>query len=828
MNGLAGVLLINKFFKKLKIATSGFNIEYKVVPKKEEKNMQPYKVWLFSDLIEKNKRVFKVPVYQRNYDWSNIQCEKLYSDIMLAYKRDHKHFTGTIVYIVGLNASTLSEVLIIDGQQRLTTIYILLKALYDAADGVSVRIRQEIEEVIFNRNCDEKYKLKLKPIKSDNEQLRLLIKDKIDEMDRNSNIYKNYVTFKNLITDTVNDGFELSEILEGIKKLEMVEIVLDKSQGDEPQKIFESINSTGLELSLADLIRNYLLMDDENQDELYENYWFEIERNVGYRNLDDFVINYLNSKITKSVNKGNAYRLFKEHCEEKGLGHEDVLKVLKQTSKYYGAFIGETDYYSKKVRDYLASFNTIKQTTVLPFIFKVFDDYEAGNINEETLCNILDYLLTYFVRITACEINKNLSKFMKSMYDRVYEGNYNNYYEKFVAFLNDLRANNRMPTDKEFEDALIYKPIYKKPICKFLLSIIENSTKEHIDVSNLTVEHILPQKENAVVWKKEVGEDYSRVYETYLHTIGNLTITGHNSELGTKSFNDKKKIIRDNSKANILNRDVLSAATWNEESILNRANKLSDILISEFNYVDMHSDITEVNELSFNVDSDVDFSNTKPDGFFFVGEYVKVSSWAELLAKFITLAYDLANDIFADLALMDYSIPNANRVYISNDARKLRKAKQINNSIYYESNLSANNIISFIKNLMIRLSLDTEDFSFSLSDVPFSVDDEETWSEGLLPVAKLFFYFVEELINKNKISEEEIENLKIKEYTKSIFKATDYPALANDRSDNMGNSTLKRYRKKALKFNGSDIYVSTQFFDSDRDAIIGWYKSHLI
>ena len=503
--------------------------------------MQPYKVWLFSDLIEKNKRVFKVPVYQRNYDWSNIQCEKLYQDIMLANKRDHKHFTGTIVYIVGLNGSTLNEVLIIDGQQRLATMYILLKALYDAAKGVSVRIENEIEEVMFNRNCDEKYKLKLKPVKSDNEQLVLLIKDKIDDMDRNSNVYKNYITFKNLIANTLETGKELNDILDGIKKLEMVEIVLDKSQGDEPQKIFESINSTGLDLSLADKIRNYLLMDDTNQDELYENYWSVIEKNVGYRNLRDFAINFLNSQISKSVNEKNAYRLFKEHCEENNFTHEDMLKKLRRTSKYYGAFIGENQYYSKKVLNYLTAFNTIKQTTVLPLIFRIFNDFEDKNITEETLCKVLDYLLTYFIRITACEINKNLSKFMKSMYDRVIDGNYENYYEKFVIFLNDLRANDRMPTDKEFEKALIYNPLYKKPICKFVLSVIENSTKEHIDIGNLTIEHILPQKENAAVWRKEVGEDYSRVYETYLHTLGNLTITGHNSELGAKSFNDKKK-----------------------------------------------------------------------------------------------------------------------------------------------------------------------------------------------------------------------------------------------------------------------------------------------
>lgn len=790
--------------------------------------MQPYKVWLFSDLIEKNKRVFKVPVYQRNYDWSNVQCEKLYQDIMIANKRDHKHFTGTIVYIVGLDRSTLNEVLIIDGQQRLTTMYILLKALYDAAKGISVRIEKEIEEVMFNRNCDEKYKLKLKPEKSDNEQLLLLIKDKIDDMDRNSNIYKNYIIFKNLIKSTVASGYELNDILDGIKKLEMVEIVLDKSQGDEPQKIFESINSTGLDLSLADLIRNYLLMDDTNQDEFYENYWSVIEKNVGYLNLGDFVINFLNSQISKSVNSKNAYYLFKKHCEENNLSHEDMLKKLRKTSRYYGAFIGENHYYSKEISNYLKAFYVIKQTTILPFLFRIFSDYEDHNIDETILCKVLDYLLTYLVRITACEINKNLSKFMKSMYDRVIDGNYDNYYEKFVIFLNDLKANDRMPTDREFEDALIHKPLYKKPICKFVLFVIENSIKEYIDINTLIVEHILPQKENAVIWKKEVGDDYNRVYELYLHTLGNLTITGCNSELGTKSFNDKKNIIRDNSKANILNREILLSKKWNETSILNRAKILSNILIKKFDYVEMHSDVSETYELSFNVNSGIDTSNTKPDGFLFLGEYTKVSSWVDLLTKFLNLVYDLDIEILRNLAKKDYSIPYAERVYISNDKRKFRKAKQIDNSgIFFETNLSSMNIISFIKDLLTKMSLDIDDFKFSISEAPFDINDENTWMEELLPVAKLFYNLIEELVNKSKITALEMEKLKTKEYTKLLFKATNYPAVANNRTDNRGDSSHIRYRAKKLHFNGADIYISTQFFESDREAVIEWYKEHL-
>lgn len=281
-------------------------------------------------------------------------------------------------------------------------------------------------------------------------------------------------------------------------------------------------------------------------------------------------------------------------------------------------------------------------------------------------------------------------------------------------------------------------------------------------------------------------------------------------------------------KANILNREVLSADTWTEKSILHRAEILADILIEEFKYIEIHSDTNESTELTFDVNSNFDFSNTKPGEMIFVGEHTKVSSWADLLAKTMNTAFDLDAETITDLATKDYSIPYATRIYISNDERKIRKPKQIDNSgIYFEANLSANGIISFIKDLLAKLQLDTDDFSFSLSEVPFDIDNEDTWVEGLIPVAKLFYNFVENLVEKGLIDSAELENLKTKEYTKNLFQATDYPAIANNRTDNMGNSLQKRYRAKAINFNGTDIYVSTQFFDSDRDAVIDWYRSHL-
>lgn len=678
--------------------------------------MKANKVWLFSDLIEKNKRVFKVPVYQRNYDWTNVQCEKLYSDIIKAWTDDVHHFTGTIVYVEDVNGgSGLNEVLIIDGQQRITTIYILLKALLDLSKGNSDRVESEVTDVMFNRNCDEEYKVKLKPVQTDNNQLMYLIQDKVEKMDRTTNVYKSYITFKKLIQNSLEDGFELKDILFGIKKLEVVEIILDKHQGDMPQKIFESINSTGLDLSLADLIRNYLLMDEDNQDYLYQEYWLDIEKNVGYKNLGDFFINYINSQVTKAVNSKNAYTLFKETCEVNSYSHEDVLKRLKRTSKYYGVFIGENISYSKEIQRLLVSFNMIKQTTVLPFIFNIFDDFEDGKIEEEELINILEYTLTYLIRNTTCESTKNLSKFMKSLYTRAFSECKENCFKKFISFLNNLKANDRMPDDKEFFEALIYKPIYKKSICKYVLSSIENSTKETINTDNLTIEHILPQKENAVLWKKSLGEEYSKVYEVYLHTLGNLTFTGYNSELGTKSFSEKKRIIRENSKATILNKYVLSANDWNEDAILTRAKNLAELVVKKFKYIEIDNDVDEKNNLYYNLTEKIDYRGTKPREFSLIGEYTKVTSWKDLLSKFIILTFNMDKSIYNEFANSDFSIENATRAYITHDNRKLRDGIEIENSgIYYESNLSANNILSFIKSIVLKMNLELDDLNIYL------------------------------------------------------------------------------------------------------------------
>lgn len=674
--------------------------------------MEAYRRWFFSDLIEKNKRVFKVPVYQRHYDWSSVQCEILYKDIIEASKCNIQHFVGTIVYVVDKEeGSGITEVLIIDGQQRITTIYILLKALLDISKGKSSRIETEIEEVMFNRNCyDEKEKLKLKPIKTDNEQLVALIKNKKEILDKNSNIYKTYMTFTKLIEESLESGFGLEEILEGIKKLQIVEIILNKNQGDNPQKIFESINSTGLELSLADLIRNYLLMDVEDQEVLYNKYWLEIEKNVGYKNLMDFFINYINSKVLKSVKNNNAYNIFKEKVETDQVSKREVLKNLTKTSKYYGAFIGKCRIYSDKIQSLLTAFYNIKQTTVLPLLFKILEDYEENRITDEELYKVQEYLLTYVIRKIVCENANNFNNFMKSLHSKVIKKSYENYYERFVSYLNNSRTNYRMPKDNEFYESLVYKPIYKKSVCKYLLTTIENSKKEQLDITSLTIEHILPQKENAAAWKKALGDQYEETYFKYLHTLGNLTITGYNSELTTKSFEEKKKIITENSKANILNKDVLSAEVWNEESILKRSYNLSKIILEKFDYKNTSLVFDDEENNTYTLVDDIYFTNAKLVAFSFLGEKIKVNKWSTLLKEFMENSYYIDSELFKELANKEYKIKKASKIYISNDNSKLRKAVEIGKTgIFFETNLSANNIVTFIKEIVEVMNLEMED-----------------------------------------------------------------------------------------------------------------------
>ncbi len=685
--------------------------------------MIPHRVWLIQDLIEKNKRIFKIPVYQRNYDWTDVQCVKLFDDILSAFNNDKKHFTGSIVYIKGeYSYSGLDEDMVIDGQQRITTIFLLLKAIYDIANDLQeIRRIEELKDYLYNRRCEQEFKLKLKPIKADDAQFKALMENDWDALLPESNIFKNYRLFVKLITKQLNTGLLLGDILQGMKKLEIIEIILEKSQGDDPQTIFESINSTGLDLSLADLVRNYVLMSDERQEYLYEKYWQKLEEILSTENLADYIITFLNFKLSENITQSNAYIKFKELFHNNKYTNESMLTELLHYSKYQALFIGKSNSYSTEINSIMQDFRNMDQSTIYIFLYSLFDDYSGGTINETLLLQILTFFKGYCVRRIICEIPSNsLRGLFKTLYRRLFSDNKEHFYEKIYSFFKTLRSKDKMPDELEFKQKLLTGNLYnKKKICKYLLASIENyQSNEKIDVNNLTIEHILPQKQNSNIWVEEIGDNYLEVFSNYLHTLGNLTITGYNSELGTKKFSEKKAIIKEYSKANRLNKDILSEDRWTEDAIKNRAKNLSEYILKIFSYfIPPEVNLAlENDEKLFLADMEV-VTGKKPSSVSLCGNITSVDSFTEMLGVVIKELSALDIKLMGKLAEENYKITFADRTYISYDDKLLRRPKELGDTgIYYESNLSAKNILQFIKELLDIYALDQDDLFFTLQD----------------------------------------------------------------------------------------------------------------
>jgi uncharacterized protein with ParB-like and HNH nuclease domain len=326
---------------------------------------------IINDFIEPNKRQYAIPVYQRNYEWSKEQCVKLFDDIVQAYKKDKTHFCGSVVYAPLKEEHNIHYYVIIDGQQRLTTVYILIKALLDMAETDAER--DAMKEALFNKDKFDTYdvdvasKLKLKPIKSDNSQLYLMMDGKMDEVDITSGIWRNYELFCKLIKERLEAGMYVKEIYKGVEKLTCASILLDAD--DNAQEIFERINSTGIPLGLADKIRNYVLMTDADQEKLYEDYWLPTEEAVRRENMASFFINYLNLKVDGFPREDEAYDVFKAVYTDGQYTNQQMLSEVLHYARYYKAFLFGDPKYGETVNALLADLQKLKQTTVFLFLF---------------------------------------------------------------------------------------------------------------------------------------------------------------------------------------------------------------------------------------------------------------------------------------------------------------------------------------------------------------------------------------------------------------------------------------------------------------------------
>ena len=696
--------------------------------------MDAHKLWMLRDFIGTNKVLFRIPVYQRNYDWSESNCNRLLDDIYGIMQSGDKHFLGTIVFMAAKSGGfALQEYIIIDGQQRLTTLMLILKALSVVAESVGDDCYHEIEEqYLHNKYCDEEFKVKLKPIKSDNNQFLLLLEDKIDQMDEDTHIYHNFMLCKERFERWAERGISPSQVLDALTKLEIVEIVLTKGE-DDPQVIFESINSTGLELSNADLIRNYLLMNADDQEKLYENYWLYIEKTLrnkmDYSNLDAFFMQYIVYKTSKPVNSRQLYNSFVKLFKDSGYSQESILKELRYYAEIFGAFVYGSAKYSERVNRLLYRLRVLNQTTCYPFLLHVFDDFHQGVIDEATVEKILQFILAYLLRRMVCGVPSNtLRGLFTYLYNRIFKvaSNKQKYYETLNKFLFTVSSKDVIPSAGEFERALQKANIYgNNALCRFLLLDIENGDgKEILQAENLTIEHIMPQTLSAD-WSHIRPEEH----EEYLHTLGNLSVTGYNSELSNKSFAEKQDIIRENSKAVILNSDVLDKESWNITTIQARAKRLAGIVMTRYKIDRIVDDSIEFEYIeTLTLDNYDEVTGKKLVSFKLFGETYRQNKYALMLLDVIKLLDKKSPGKLQTLAENNYSFNSTKRkhVHLNIDGSGMRWPWKVADGIYLEANLSAWSCIRFIENLLSEFGFEKDQFSFNIvAEEPSETNEDE-------------------------------------------------------------------------------------------------------
>ena len=499
-------------------------------------------------LFSESDTVFSIPVYQRDYNWQEKQCQRLFKDILQTGKNEKvsSYFLGSIVYIHdGIYGVGEKEFHVIDGQQRMTTLTLLFLAIYFKLKGtILAKDADKIyNQYVVNPYSEKEIKLKLLPPEENLYILNKISHNKFNELEafQDRNMLKNYLFFEKELENLSFD--DMKHLSNGIEKLIYIDIALEKGK-DDPQKIFESLNSTGLDLSQGDLIRNYILMDLERgeQNRIYKEIWIPIENNCKVSDgseitsyVSDFIRDYLTLKTEKISSKPKVFETFKAYYEKE---NDEKLEDMKKYSEAYSYIIKpglEKDRDIQRELDYLKS---LDKTVINTFLIGILKDYKDNILEKDELVNMLILLQSYLWRRYITEKPTNaLNKIFQGMYGKISRAG--NYYENLV----DILMAEDFPTDEELESALKLKNVYKdKEKLNYVFKKLENyNHNELIDFENekITIEHIFPQKPNKA-WKENYSDNELEQMISFKDTISNLTLTGSNSNLSNKAFHEKR------------------------------------------------------------------------------------------------------------------------------------------------------------------------------------------------------------------------------------------------------------------------------------------------
>jgi len=542
------------------------------------------------ELLKKSTQ-FVVPIYQRVYSWGETECRQLWDDVVRAGERSDlaNHFTGSIVYIEKDQGTTtaVEPDLIIDGQQRVTTVTLLLAALAEHLESLPENEREPVngfapEKIrgLYLTNVyetgDRYFKLLLS--KSDRDALKAIVRQ-APIPDTDSRIPQNYRFLKDRLADA---NVDLVCVCRGLGKLVVVDVKLTRGT-DDPQLVFESMNSTGKRLSQADLIRNFVLMDlpPAHQEHMYEDYWFPMEKEFkGSKEklFDEFVRHYLTLKTGQIPRLDDIYDAFKDHAfvlQAAGQTRDDLVVDLNRHAEWFVAMaLGKES--RPRLAKLFAEIEQLRASVVYPFLLRLYADFAEGALSEDDFAMILDAVISYVFRRVVCRIPTNsLNKTFASLGTAI---NPSKYVESIWGRLLTLPSYKRFPSDEEFSESLQSEDLYNFQRAPYFFRKLENhGRKEEVSIAEYSIEHIMPQNENlSRVWQEALGPRWQEVHVRLLHTLGNLTLTGYNPEYSDKPFADKRDMTGGFKESPLrLNQGLGKLDTWNESEIEARAARLA-------------------------------------------------------------------------------------------------------------------------------------------------------------------------------------------------------------------------------------------------------------
>lgn len=711
-------------------------------------------IQLFSYLEGPSHR-YIIPVYQRRYDWKIENCKQLYNDLLrLSRTKEGNHFFGSIVSDV-VGAGSTTEYHIIDGQQRLTTVTLLLLAIAKLVEKGEVESKetdlndQIMERFIISKWAKEGDRIKLIPVKRDRKALHSLIFDEEDEYIENSNLTINYKYFYERLK---KDSHHIDEIYSAILRLQVISITLEK--GDDAQLIFESLNSTGLALSEGDKIRNFILMNlplDE-QNKYFEKYWIKIE-DLTNKKIDNFVRNYLSIKTSSAPTMAKVYFEFKECVNRHNDSLEELLEDMLRYSKFYKKLLdGESGFNNKDLDASMFNLKKMEITVTEPFLMEVFSLYDDEKLSLDDLIGIYKTIEAYLFRRNICSVGTNaLNKIFLNLNKDIirYDGSTDNYVDKLKYNLINKRDSGRFPKDEEFYENLNNKEIYlmRGRFKNYLFNKIENyntiETKDiynHLDDGTYSIEHIMPQKLNND-WFEELGDNAEEIHEKWIHKLGNLTITGYNSDMGNSSFEKKRDGKHGFKKSGIrMNQDLALLDFWGEEEIEKRQRDLLDLSLYEiwkYPTTNFELEREDLEYISL-ADDNYDLKGKKILKINFRGEESSFNNWAEAFTFIIKTLHEEDKSQLINLVREEpKDVLGLNFFTSSNDLRSFEK---IDEDIFVSTNNNTNTKIKILSELFELFEENPDNLIFYFEDsenfdrAPENIK-EEYWNYAI-PIIK--------------------------------------------------------------------------------------------